>query len=36
MCEKQTGIPGNPINVYKHLDARGEEEGVCFGKEKVE
>jgi hypothetical protein len=37
LCEKkQARIPGNPTNFYKHSNTRGEEERVCFGKEKAE
>jgi hypothetical protein len=33
--KKKAGIPRNLANFYKHSNARGEEERVCFGKEKA-
>jgi hypothetical protein len=33
--KKTIEISRNPTIIYKHLDAKGEEEGFYFGKEKA-
>jgi hypothetical protein len=34
--KNKTWILGNALIVCKHSNARGEEEGVCFGKENID